>query len=117
MDLVGRTGKSDGALPSGRQKYVVALKDSWLLKTLHTHAFEELATLHKMLEEGVRGIETNYTLRDGETKRLLLYHSRVQNRVAKWLALLGQSKADRLGLVMVQPSESNNGENGDAALE
>jgi len=41
----------------------------------------------------------------------------VQNRVAKWLALLAQSKADRLGLVMVQPSESNNGENGDAALE
>jgi hypothetical protein len=90
---------------------------SWLLKTLHNYVLEELATLRKMLETGVRGIETNYTLRDGERERLLLYHSRVQNRIAKWLALLGQSKADRLGLTMIQPTESNNGENGVAALE
>lgn len=90
---------------------------SWLLKVLHNYVLEEVATLRKTLEEGLRGLETNYTLANGETERLLLYHSRVQNRVAKWLALLGQSKADRLGLVMVQPSESNNGENGDAALE
>jgi hypothetical protein len=66
----------------------------------------------------VRAIETNYILRDGETERLLLYHSRIQNRVVKWLSLLAQSKADRLGLTLVEPIELGaNGTNGDGALE
>jgi hypothetical protein len=90
---------------------------SWLLKVLHNYVLEEVATLRKTLEEGLRGLETNYTLATGETERLVLYHSRLQNTVAKWLALLGQSKADRLGLMMIQPPESHNGDNGDAALE
>ena len=87
----------------------------WLLKALSNYLLEELATLRKTLEEGVRSIEANYTLPDGETERLLLYHSRVQNRVAKWLSLLEQSKADRLGLTITQPLEVN-GENGDGAF-
>jgi hypothetical protein len=36
--------------------------------------------------------------------------------VYKWLSLLAQSKADRLGLTITQPLETN-GENGDGALE
>jgi hypothetical protein len=83
----------------------------WLLKTLHAEVMEELAGLRKTLEDGVRSIEANYALKDGETERLLLYHSRVQNRIAKWLSLLAQSKADRLGLTITQPLEGN-GENG-----
>ena len=91
----------------------------WLLKTLHADILEGLASLRKTLEDGVRAIEANYALKDGETERLLLYHARVQNRVAKWLSMLAQSKADRLGLNLVEPLEqiSSNGENGDAALE
>jgi hypothetical protein len=88
----------------------------WLLQALSNYLLEELATLRNILEEGVRSIEANYTLRDGETERLLLYHARVQKRVAKWLSLLAQSKADRLGLTITQPLEVN-GENGDAAFE
>jgi hypothetical protein len=56
-------------------------------------------------------------LRDGETERLLLYHSRVQSRISKWLALLGQAKADRLGLTITQPIETANGENSNGAFE
>jgi hypothetical protein len=89
---------------------------AWLLKTLHAQVMEELAGLRKTLEDGVRSIEANYALKDGETERLLLYHARVQNRVAKWLSLLAQSKADRLGLTITQPLESN-GDNGDGALD
>ena len=89
---------------------------SWLLKTLHSHILEQWNTSRKTLEEGVRSIEANYALKDGETERLLLYHARVQNRVAKWLSLLAQSKADRLGLTITQPLDSN-GENGDGALD
>ena len=88
----------------------------WLLKTLHADILEGLASLRKTLEDGVRAIEANYALKEGETERLLLYHARVQNRIAKWLSLLAQSKADRLGLTIIQPLESN-GENGDGALE
>jgi hypothetical protein len=88
----------------------------WLLKTMHALVLEELAGLRQTLEEGVRSIEANYALKDGETERLLLYHARVQNRIAKWLSLLAQSKADRLGLTITQPLESN-GENGDGAHE
>jgi hypothetical protein len=88
----------------------------WLLKTLHAEVMEELAGLRKTLEEGVRSIEANYALKDGETERLLLYHSRVQHRISKWLSMLAQSKADRLGLTITQPLETN-GENGDGALE
>jgi len=88
----------------------------WLLKTLHADVMEELAGLRNTLEDGVRSIEANYALKDGETERLLLYHARVQNRVAKWLSLLAQSKADRLGLTITQPLDSN-GENGDGALD
>jgi hypothetical protein len=88
----------------------------WLLKTLHADVLEELVGLRKTLEDGVRSIEANYALKDGETERLLLYHARVQNRIAKWLSLLAQSKADRLGLTITQPLESN-GENGDGALD
>jgi hypothetical protein len=91
---------------------------AWLLKTLSLHVLEQLASLRRTLEEGVRAIEANYILRDGETERLLLYHSRIQNRVAKWLSLLAQSKADRLGLTLVEPIElGTNGTNGDGALE
>jgi hypothetical protein len=88
----------------------------WLLKTLHADILEGLASLRKTLEDGVRAIEANYALKEGETERLLLYQARVQNRIAKWLSLLAQSKADRLGLTIIQPLESN-GENGDGALE
>jgi hypothetical protein len=91
---------------------------TWLLKALSDRVLEQLASLRETLEEGVRSIETNYILRDGETERLLLYHSRIQNRIAKWLSLLAQSKADRLGLTLVEPVELNvNGVNGDGALE
>jgi hypothetical protein len=93
----------------------------WLLKTMHSHALEELAGLRKTLEDGLRGIEANYVLKDGEAERLLLYHARIQNRVQKWLSMLAQSKADRLGLNLVEPLDaaqiSTNGENGDGALE
>jgi hypothetical protein len=67
---------------------------------LHADVLEEPAGLRKTLEEGVRAIEANYALKEGETERLLLYHARVQNRIAKWLSLLAQSKADRLGLTI-----------------
>jgi hypothetical protein len=90
----------------------------WLLKTLHNHVVEALASLRKTLEDGVRSIEANYMLQYGETERLLLYHSRVQNRIAKWLSLLAQSKADRLGLTLVEPVElSANGANDNGHLE
>jgi hypothetical protein len=93
----------------------------WLLKTLHSHALEELSSLHKTLEDGLPGIEANYLLKDGEAERLLLYSARIQNRVQKWLSMLAQSKADRLGLNMVEPLDAaqipTNGANGDGALE
>jgi hypothetical protein len=93
----------------------------WLLKTMYSHALEELAGLRKTLEEGVRGIECNYLLKDGEAERLLLYHARIQNRIAKWLRLIGESRAERAGLVYVSPAEVDGngagGENGDGALE
>jgi hypothetical protein len=86
-----------------------------------SHMLEQRNTSRKTLEEGVRAIEANYVLKDGETERLLLYHTRVQSRIAKWLSMLAQSKADRLGLNLVEPLEatqiSTNGENGDAALD
>ena len=88
----------------------------WLLKTLHAFVIEELSGLRRTLEDGVRSIETNYTLKDGEFERLVLYHARVQNRIAKWLSLLAQSKADRLGLTITQPLDSN-GADGDGAFE
>ena len=94
---------------------------SWLLKALHADVMEKLSGLHKTLEEGVCSIEANYALKDGETERLLLYHARVQNRIAKWLSMLGQSKADRLGLNLVEALDAveipSNGENGDGALD
>ena len=65
----------------------------------------------------MRSIEANYMLRNRETERLLLYHAQVQNRVQKWLSMLAQSKADRFGLTLVEPIESLNGDNGDAALD
>ena len=82
-----------------------------------SHMLEQRNTSRKTLEEGVRAIEANYVLKDGETERLLLYHSRVQHRISKWLNMLAQSKADRLGLTLVEPVESVNGENGDVALD
>jgi hypothetical protein len=88
----------------------------WLLKTLHADVMEQLAAARKTLEDGVRAIEVNYKLKEGETERVLLYHARVQNRIAKWLSLLAQSKADRLGLTITQPLESNGG-NGDGTFE
>jgi hypothetical protein len=88
----------------------------WLLKTLPNRILEQLDPLRKTLEDGVRAIQANYALKDGETKRLLLYHSRVQHRISKWLNMLARSKADRLGLTLVEPVESVNGENGDVAL-
>jgi hypothetical protein len=61
-------------------------------------------------------VNANYALKNAETERLLLYHARLQNRIAKWLSLLAQSKADRLGLTLTQPLESN-GDNGNGDLE
>ena len=87
-----------------------------ILKSLHSHILEQLDGLRKALEDGLRAIQSNYALKDGETERLLLYHSRVQHRISKWLSMLAQSKADRLGLTITQPLETN-GENGDGALE
>jgi hypothetical protein len=55
-----------------------------LLLALHRHVRDDLEELRQTLAEGVRAIETNYLLKDGETERLLLYHSRVQSRIAKW---------------------------------
>jgi hypothetical protein len=79
---------------------------------------EELAGLRKTLEEGVRGIECNYLLKDGESERLFLYSARIQNRVQKWLSMLAQSKADRLGLNLVEPLDAtHNGANGDGAID
>jgi hypothetical protein len=88
----------------------------WLLRTLHDHVLEGLAGLRKTLDEGMRSIEANYALKNGETERLLLYHARILHRISKWLNLLAQSKADRLGLTITQPIESN-GENSDGAFE
>ena len=83
----------------------------WLLKSLHSQVSEELTTLR---------IEANYVLKDDEAERLLLYHARIQNRIAKWLRLIGESRAERAGLVYVRPAEVDgngvNGENGDGAL-
>jgi len=67
-------------------------------------------------EKGLRAIQANYVLKDGETERLLCIHSRVQHRISKWLDLLAQSKADRFGLTITQPLETN-GQHGDGALE
>src|SRR5262249_44010798 len=64
----------------------------WLLKTLHGHVLEELTTLRKTLEDGLRGIEANYVLRDGDAERMLLYHARIQNRIVKSLRLIGESR-------------------------
>jgi len=93
----------------------------WLLKTLHGHTLEELTALRKTLEDGLRGIEANYVLKDGETERLLLYHARIQNRIAKWLRLIGESRAERAGLMYVRPAEVDGngvgGDNGDGALD
>jgi hypothetical protein len=88
-----------------------------ILKTLHKHVLEELENLRETLEKGAREIEANYTLRDGETERLLLYHSRVQSRISKWLALLGLARDDRLGVTTTRPIEMENGDNGDADIE
>jgi hypothetical protein len=40
----------------------------WLLKELHADVMEKLSGLRKTLEEGVRSIEANYALKDGETE-------------------------------------------------
>jgi hypothetical protein len=87
-----------------------------LLKNLHVHLMEKIALLREVLEAGLRSIEAGYILENGETERLLLYHSRIQHRASKWLSMLAQSKADRLGLTITQPLE-NNGENGDGTLD
>ena len=87
----------------------------WLLKTLSNSSLEELAALRKTLEDGLRGLEVNYTLANGGTEICNPIISRVQSRITKWLALLGQSKADRLGLTIIQPAGIN-GENGDGAF-
>ena|SRR5215469_16521495 len=79
----------------------------WLLRTLHSHILEQLNTSRKTLEERVRAIQANYALEDGETERLLLYHSRVQRRISKWLNMLAQSNTDRLGLTLVESVEVN----------
>jgi hypothetical protein len=47
-----------------------------------------------------------------------LYSARIQNRVQKWLSMLAQSKADRLGLNLVEPlNATHNGANGDGAID
>jgi hypothetical protein len=87
-----------------------------ILKSLHSHILEQLDSSRKTLEEGLRAIQANYALKNGETERLLLYHSRVQHRISKWLSMLAQSKADRLGLTITHPLETNGG-NGDGPFE
>jgi hypothetical protein len=93
----------------------------WLLKTLHGHVLEELTRLRKTLKVGLRGIEANHVLKDGEFERMLLYSARIQNRVAKWLRLIGESRAERAGLVYVRPAEVDGngagGDNGDGTLD
>jgi hypothetical protein len=88
-----------------------------ILKSLQARVLEQIANCRKILEDGIRSVHASYVLKDGETERLLLYHSRVQHRISKWLNMLAQSKADRLGLTLVEPVESVNGENGDVALD
>jgi hypothetical protein len=88
-----------------------------LLLALCRRVRDELEELRQTLAEGVRTIETHYLLKDGETERLLLYHSRVQSRIAKWLALLGLARDDRLGLTTTRPLEVTNGNNGHGTLE
>jgi hypothetical protein len=117
--LKGKSAEQDfSGLPEDRWTWAVVRENlaelceaanksmSWLLKTLHSHILEQRNTSRKTLEEGVRAIEANYALNDGETERLLLYHARVQNRIAKWLSMLAQSKADRLGLNLVEPLDA-----------
>jgi hypothetical protein len=106
-----------GALAEGAGKSVAAL-----LFALCRRVRDNLEELRATLAEGVRAIETNYLLKDGETERLLLYHSRVQSRIAKWLALLGLARDDRLGLTTTRPLEvtngnGDNGENSNGAFE
>jgi hypothetical protein len=88
-----------------------------LLFALCRRVRDELEELRATLAEGVRAIETHYLLKDGETERLLLYHSRVQSRIAKWLALLGLARDDRLGVTTTRPLEVINGTNGNGAFE
>jgi hypothetical protein len=88
-----------------------------LLLALCRRVRDELEELRATLVEGVRAIETHYLLKYGETERLLLYHSRVQSRIAKWLALLGLARDDRLGVTTTRPLEVTNGINGDGNLE
>jgi hypothetical protein len=90
----------------------------WLLKSLHSHVLEELAGLRQTLEEGLRGIEANYLLKDGEAERMLLYSARIQNRIAKSLRLIGEARAERKGLVYMRPAEvDGNGDNGDGTFD
>jgi hypothetical protein len=102
------------ALAEGVGKSVAAL-----LLALCRRVRDDLEELRQTLAEGVRAIETNYLLKNGETERLLLYHSRVQSRIAKWLALLGLARDDRLGLTTTRPLEvtNGNGENSNGAFE
>jgi hypothetical protein len=88
---------------------------AWLLKTLHAQVMEELAGLRKTLEEGIRGLEASYILKEGVFDRMLLYSARIQNRIAKSLRLIGESRAERAGLTYIRPAETDG--NGDGDLE
>jgi hypothetical protein len=87
-----------------------------IMGTLHKAVLERYDTLRETLEEGVRTIHSHYVLHNGQHDLMILYQARITNRIAKLLSVFGQSKADRLGLTMIEPALANGG-NGDGAIE
>jgi hypothetical protein len=87
-----------------------------ILAALKKKLLKQYNTARETLEPGLQIIETNYLLDYDDTERVLLYHARVQSRIAKWLQLFGQAKADRLGLIETRPLDVNSNGNGYDAL-
>jgi len=78
-------------------------------------AAEQRREALEAIEEGVPQLERK--LLHQSTSLIHEYHSKVQNRLAKWLAIYGQVRAARLGLDIVQPVQAHsgggNGDDGD----
>jgi hypothetical protein len=87
-----------------------------IMGKLHKDVLELYDTLRQTLEEGIRTIHSHYVLHNGQQDLTILYQARITNRIAKLLSIFGQSKADRLGLTMIEPALAN-GENSDGAIE